>query len=187
MFVCFGVSVRMGNSLEQHRQVIGGFYSKACKIKKSRANYWEPWEDELDSWQVNLCNTDQLVSISWIWKHIMENWSLAGEHCEVHRRCDDVRSHRGGLFRHHQHDAVDNVWNWNKSWPKYLPNNWRHFEMAWKVAEGGEIVRGKAEKSSRDIFQWRNQRRQKSDQTLPEAQRTQGIVSLTWVISPAKN
>ena len=36
MFVCFGVSVRMGNSLEQHRQVIGGFYS-ACKIKKSRA------------------------------------------------------------------------------------------------------------------------------------------------------
>ena len=36
MFVCFGVSVRIGNSLEQHRQVIGGFYS-ACKIKKSRA------------------------------------------------------------------------------------------------------------------------------------------------------
>ena len=51
MFVCFGVSVRMGNSLEQHRQVIGGFYS-ACKIKKSSANYWEPWEDEVDSWQV---------------------------------------------------------------------------------------------------------------------------------------
>ena len=74
MFVCFGVSVRMGNSLEQHRQVIGGFYSKACKRKKSRANYWEPWEDELDSWQVNFCNTDQLVSISWIWKHIMEIW-----------------------------------------------------------------------------------------------------------------
>ena len=35
MFVCFGVSVRMGNSLEQHRQVIGGFYS-ACKIKIKR-------------------------------------------------------------------------------------------------------------------------------------------------------
>ena len=34
MFVCFGVSVRIGNSLEQHRQVIGGFYS-ACKIKKA--------------------------------------------------------------------------------------------------------------------------------------------------------
>ena len=49
MFVCFGVSVRMENSLEQHRQVIGGFYSKAYKIKKSRVNYWEPWEDELDS------------------------------------------------------------------------------------------------------------------------------------------
>ena len=56
MFVCFGVSVRMGNSLEQHRQVIGGFYSKAYKRKKSRANYWEPWEDEVDSWQVFVGN-----------------------------------------------------------------------------------------------------------------------------------
>ena len=62
MFVCFGVSVRMGNSLEQHRQVIGGFYFKACKIKKSRANYWEPWEDEVDSWQVFVCNQSENIN-----------------------------------------------------------------------------------------------------------------------------
>ena len=62
MFVCFGVSVRMGSSLEQHRQVIGGFYFKACKIKKSRANYWEPWEDEVDSWQVFVCNQSQSIN-----------------------------------------------------------------------------------------------------------------------------
>ena len=66
-FVCFGTSVRMGNSLEQHRQVIGGFYSKACRVKKSRANMWEPWEGEVDSWQVNLCNTNQSQSINWYW------------------------------------------------------------------------------------------------------------------------
>ena len=29
-------------NIRYDRQVIGGFYYKACKIKKSRANYWEP-------------------------------------------------------------------------------------------------------------------------------------------------
>ena len=84
MFVCFGVSVKIGNSLEQHRQVIGGFYS-ACKIKKNRANYWEPWEDEVDSWQVFVCNQSQ--------NNCAEVMGVQNKIGQNSRHCHDPGSH----------------------------------------------------------------------------------------------
>ena len=145
--VCFATLVRMGNSLEQHRQVIGGFFSRASKVKKSRANRWEPWESDVtvDSWQVDLCINYQSVKISWIFKTQcgkIVHWP--GEQCKDHHHGDDAQRYRGGLFQLHQHDAVDHVWDWNKSWPMYLPNKWWNFDVAWKLTEWGKIIRRKA-------------------------------------------
>ena len=46
-------SVRMGNSIQQHRCSIGNFYSRACRQKTNRNNRWKPEENEdnFDSWQ----------------------------------------------------------------------------------------------------------------------------------------